>query len=869
MKIFYIYQLCSFGGVERVLLNRSKAFIQNGIDIHISVGYLYDLGALKSFQNYISENSLSAHISASLLSDKSFANLDEYDFIFNIDTPHAFEFTRYAKNVYLECHTPYMESRQYLKEIPPNILGVIVPSLSFKKLLLREFEALPEIYVLPNPVAQEFFNIKTSESVFYQGRPIAYLARLDNLKNYTEALDIFQEFKDDNQIIYSIIGTGFDDDLFLKTLHNKQIMGKSFWRPKLDFDAVPSFIGMIREHRGVFLSPSTGESFGLSAAEFMSAGVPVLLSDINAHQDLVDYDQRFLYPLGDIHEASEKLRKILDDWDSTSNLVKKYAHKFQGEEFTKSWQSFIGEQKNLIEPSKDLEKNEERRALILDKKIEAAKKIAHTQMSTILDKDRVIAQKDLSIHELQRELVQIKGELHNVTTSKFWLVLRTINRIRIFLFPFGSAREDQAKRILSWAMGILNRIYHKMPLSVQRKTAPYVRSIFSAFAGQKKIGMPGDISWEEFQDRVLSHRDGYKGVFIQKPVIDWGVPLYQRPQHIASALGKLGYLVIYQTDNFTYDNVDGFRNIGNNVWLTNSEKVDTIEETVHSVYSTAYGAGQNVLKEFYKPDSWMNKRNIFVYEYIDHIDPKITADDHAVKTLKKLKDFVFKGASDVIVVSAKQLGEEAIRAVGKDKVLSIPNGVDVEHYRNINHQSIQLSANYLDFRKKYTKIVGYFGALAPWLWYGEINKLAQMRTDLGFVFIGPDYVYGSTQLPKLKNILWLGPIDYSVLPAYARPFDICFIPFEPGEIAATTSPLKLFEYFALEKPVVTTSFMKECVAFDEVFHGNTAETLSHAIDRAFLVKDDSTYKAKLAQLADQNSWLERAKKLKLVFNQLK
>lgn len=489
--------------------------------------------------------------------------------------------------------------------------------------------------------------------------------------------------------------------------------------------------------------------------------------------------------------------------------------------------------------------------------------------SIVLPGVNAIANKEQTIAEKNKEIQGLQEELHTIFTSKVWLVAKILQKIVIFLMPLNSKRRKIVEIFFRVAIRFANFLHEKLPLAIQRKTVPIVSKFIAVISLPKKTGMPEDIAWEEFRDKVLTHRYDYKGIFVQKAVIDWSVPLYQRPQHMASALGKLGYLVIYQTDNSTNDNVDGFRYIGKNIWLTNSRLVDTIEETVHSVYSTAYGTGYLLMKEFDNPSSWVNKRNIFVYEYIDHIDPKITASDNDVKILRKMRDFVFSGASDFIIASAADLVKEAIDAVGKDKVLSIPNGVDVEHYRNFDDQAVQLPANYLKFREKYSKIVGYFGALAPWLWYGELNKLAQERTDLGFVFIGPDYLYGSTKLAKLKNLLYLGSVDYSILPAYARLFDICFIPFEPGEIAQTTSPLKLFEYFALEKPVVTTSFMKECVAFNEVFHGSTFETLSKAIDNAFLVKDDTVYKAKLAQLADQNSWLERAKKMESVFEKLK
>jgi glycosyltransferase involved in cell wall biosynthesis len=155
--------------------------------------------------------------------------------------------------------------------------------------------------------------------------------------------------------------------------------------------------------------------------------------------------------------------------------------------------------------------------------------------------------------------------------------------------------------------------------------------------------------------------------------------------------------------------------------------------------------------------------------------------------------------------------------------------------------------------------------MAPWLWYDVIAELVRKRADLGFIFIGPDYFGGALMLPRSDNLLYLGAVDYQVLPAYARQFDVCFIPFAPGEIARTTSPLKLFEYFALEKPVVVTDDMLECTSFGEVLHGDSADSLSAAIDQALIIMDAPEFKASLAKLADDNDWDQRARDMEIIF----
>lgn len=453
-----------------------------------------------------------------------------------------------------------------------------------------------------------------------------------------------------------------------------------------------------------------------------------------------------------------------------------------------------------------------------------------------------------------------KAEIQKLKSSTSWRLTRPLRFTKLF--------GQNPKRA---AYNFAEFVYWRLPPATRQAT----RRLNHKFGGRVKWLLSPlstnneqtnrstqDLSWEDFNTQVLSRRGEYKGVFVQEIIIDWNVPLYQRPQHIATALGGLGYLVIYKSNNWTADDVDGFKEVSKNVWLTNRHEVEQIEGVVRSFYSTAYANTPELLLE-------NGKRGLLVYEYIDHIDAQISGDAENIRRLLAQKNFAFSGGADYIVVSARKLEAEAIEAVGRDKVILIQNGVDTQHYRNPVHQSTPLPDNLVSFTNKYSNIVGYFGALAPWLWYSTISELVETRQDLGFVFIGPDYYGGAEKLPRPDNVLYLGTVDYAILPAYATQFDVCFIPFAPGEIARTTSPLKLFEYFALEKPVVVTSEMRECVAFKEVFSGDSAKTLGQAINDAIKVKSDPPFKARLAQLADENSWGERALAMEIVFEKFR
>lgn len=345
----------------------------------------------------------------------------------------------------------------------------------------------------------------------------------------------------------------------------------------------------------------------------------------------------------------------------------------------------------------------------------------------------------------------------------------------------------------------------------------------------------------------------YKGFFIQEPIIDWSYGFYQRPQHLCRELGMLGYLTIYQSPPFGRDPDKYFLEIEKNVWITKTDITRKLPRATHSFYSGV--------------DNLLSIRRVkkngghIIYEYVDKIDTKISGSSRFYNTTQVLlnqRQYCLEHAEH-IVCTAQSLYDEVL-ALGRpaSSVHLIPNGVQFSHFENISHSTPQ---PYLDFIKSKKMIVGYFGAMAPWLWYNELNKLIAARNDVGFVFIGSDFNGASQRLINSPNIYRAGHVDYDYLPAYAQHFDVCLIPFEPGEIAQTTSPLKLFEYFALGKPVVVTSDMRECVRHKNVFPASNFEDFHRQIDIAFKASQDPIFVSETKKVARENDWKERAKQM--------
>ena len=166
-----------------------------------------------------------------------------------------------------------------------------------------------------------------------------------------------------------------------------------------------------------------------------------------------------------------------------------------------------------------------------------------------------------------------------------------------------------------------------------------------------------------------------------------------------------------------------------------------------------------------------------------------------------------------------------------------------EEFKKDNHFilffGIPLVATIYYILKSKKPIIGYYGSLAKWVDFDLIKKLAEKRPGYEIVLIG--MIYDDTiqkqELDRYKNIHYLGPKDYSILPEYAVWFDVATIPFVLNEITESTSPIKIFEYMALGTPIVTTD-MRECRKYKSILIGKDYEGFIEKVDDALKLRKD-------------------------------
>lgn len=156
-------------------------------------------------------------------------------------------------------------------------------------------------------------------------------------------------------------------------------------------------------------------------------------------------------------------------------------------------------------------------------------------------------------------------------------------------------------------------------------------------------------------------------------------------------------------------------------------------------------------------------------------------------------------------------------------------------------------------------IIGYVGGLHRFVDYALLEKMARARPNWSFVFVGARSA-DSNGLETLPNVHLLGQRPHSTLSQYIREFDVCLVPYLNTEGTATVVPMKINEYLAMGKPIVSTDLPTVCDFNDRhrilMTVPNDAELFLKAIDQALrLPCDTATVRTRLevAQLGDSKA----------------
>lgn len=184
-------------------------------------------------------------------------------------------------------------------------------------------------------------------------------------------------------------------------------------------------------------------------------------------------------------------------------------------------------------------------------------------------------------------------------------------------------------------------------------------------------------------------------------------------------------------------------------------------------------------------------------------------------------------------------------------VYCFPSSVDVAHFRSAGTMS-----EALDQRDLPRPRFGFFGVIDERFDRSLVDSMACTHPDWQIVLVGPVVKINPADLPRRRNIHYMGARTYAELPSYVAGWDVCMMPFAHNEATRFISPTKTLEYMAAERPIASTSIRDVAEPYGNVVHiGDGAEFVA-ACERA-LREDGAQWhvrRERMRAIVSHTSW---------------
>jgi len=159
-----------------------------------------------------------------------------------------------------------------------------------------------------------------------------------------------------------------------------------------------------------------------------------------------------------------------------------------------------------------------------------------------------------------------------------------------------------------------------------------------------------------------------------------------------------------------------------------------------------------------------------------------------------------------------------------------PNGVNTELFRPRDSDvrtKLRLNDSF---------VLGYVGVLREWVDFAPVFKAIQKLENVKLLIVGEEgnLTYNkdlAKQMGIEEKVIFAGTVPHEEVPDYISAMDVCLIPFKNNGISQNAVPLKLFEYLACERPVISSSLsaVKKIIG-DQICYSDTPDSYIENID---------------------------------------
>lgn len=226
---------------------------------------------------------------------------------------------------------------------------------------------------------------------------------------------------------------------------------------------------------------------------------------------------------------------------------------------------------------------------------------------------------------------------------------------------------------------------------------------------------------------------------------------------------------------------------------------------------------------------------------------------------------------DVLVCISDAVKEIAIQdaQIPPEKVVVMPNGVDTAFFDPERGSAERLFPNFT---------VGFVGTFFPWQALDLLlEALAELRADgldISVVLVGDGVMREAwesraRQLGVSANVAFTGMVPWEKVPQTIAGFDVAYSGHvRMGKGGMYHSPLKIYEYMAMGKPIVASAFADARMAIRDgetgfLFAGGDKGDLKRALTTAYGAREDLAemgYEAR-RDAVGLHSWAARVRDL--------
>ncbi|MFN0216661.1 MAG: glycosyltransferase [Saprospiraceae bacterium] len=263
------------------------------------------------------------------------------------------------------------------------------------------------------------------------------------------------------------------------------------------------------------------------------------------------------------------------------------------------------------------------------------------------------------------------------------------------------------------------------------------------------------------------------------------------------------------------------------------------------------------------PSKWGAKTCIY------HCIDDITQNTYTARHGERLENEACKNADITLVTSSNLRRLKELNLGGnlklppklKPRIVTFFNAAEVTVFQKVLTEKYPRPA---ELQNRPDQVIGFIGNLDELrIDYPLLKKIALHFSEKTLLLVGPINSPEPAEigLDQLPNVVFAGSRRLEELPSLLQHMDCVLIPFLCNTLTFSIYPLKINEYLAAGKPVVSTCFSDDIRTFaDCCYLADSHEQFLQQIEAALAENDPSLVRTR-TEVARVNSWEARIKQL--------